>query len=130
MSFATDYERGTAIERQLKPILERYFDDALEHMPRYSSIDFRGRFAVYELKSRNMRSTRYPTTMIGQDKLRADCVYVFHFYDGTFFIKYDSALFSTFDVRVTQRHREDFSDLAKPHVFIPIRHLTKIEFAE
>jgi len=128
--FSSDYARGTAVERQLKPVLERFFDDVLEPMPRYSPIDFRGRWGVYELKSRNMRSTRFPTTMIGQDKLRDDCTYIFHFYDGTFYIKYDRALFSTFDVRTTQRHRQDFSDLAKPHVFIPVRFLTKIEIPE
>ena len=125
--YARDCRTGFAAERRLRPILERYFDDELSPMPRYSSYDWRGRFQVYELKSRNMRSTRFPTTMIGQDKLRDDGVYIFEFYDGVFFIKYDAALFSTFDVRTTQRHRDDFSDAAKPHVFIPVRLLTKIE---
>lgn len=128
--FAVDYQAGIENERRLKPILERYFDDELTSMPRYSSFDFRGRFHIYELKRRNMRSTRYPTTMVGQDKIRDDGIYVFTFYDGVFYIKYDAALFSTFDVRTTQRQRFDFSDVAKPHVFIPVRHLTKIEISE
>lgn len=90
-----------------------------------------------ELKSRRITHNRYPTAIVGWNKVcdaKAKCgrgatvFFTWSYLDGVYYLRYDPALFDTF------QHQNDYqrgerSDCANPSqhiVLIPHTHLTKL----
>jgi hypothetical protein len=130
-SFKSDYTFGKTKEAQYYDAIKNYFNDSvIQTTARYEKWDFIGDKAVYELKSRYNNHNTYPDTMIGLDKVSTtdkEIVFLFGFYDGLYYIKYDKDLFKTFTIRNFQRNnRTDHKDTDKPYIFIPIDKLIQI----
>jgi hypothetical protein len=122
---------GIQQQRILYPILKEFFNTELkENDNKFDKYDFDDPTASYELKSRKVNYDTYPTTCIAQDKINPNYhkkqIYIFNFLDGTYYIEYDTALFSEFEVKPFSRYRSGIKDVKKPYVYIPIDKLIKI----
>jgi hypothetical protein len=95
---------------------------------KYSPFDAYSEKTKYEIKSRRNNYNTFPTTIIAVDKTRTKgrLVFVFHFLDGLYYIEYEPTLFSTFNIENVSAIRRNGVRTEKPHYFIPIENLTKI----
>ena len=123
---------GLDQEKIVLPILEKYFNDKIQHTKdKYSKFDFQGEKFKYELKSRKIKHNQYKTALLGYNKKPDDTqeqYFIFNYIDGIYYIKYEDTLFNSFDVKDFQRNKRiDYNDTLKPHYFIPYEKLTKIE---
>lgn len=103
-TFTSDYAFGIDKESVVLDAI-KVFDPTLTKTSKYHPFDFTGKTAYVELKSRNNRKDKYPTTMISQSKIEyakknggVDYFFCFLFQDGLFYIKYDECLFKEFEV--------------------------------
>lgn len=84
----------------------------------------------WELKSRRNTYNKYPTTIIPTHKApkdnSKDYYFVFQFTDGDYYIKYDEALFKTFNKRIVKIIRAGIYDNPTPHFEIPITKLSQL----
>lgn len=98
--FAEKYNQdrsfGIAQEENTFEKLKTKFGEDLEKIPsRYSVFDFKNKGCYVELKSRRCKKDTYPTTMIGENKLKnaskreTDTFFAFNFEDGLFYWKYN-----------------------------------------
>lgn len=86
-----------------------------------------------EIKSRNNLYNRYEETVVGQNKIDYistqskdhSFYFMFNYIDGLYFIKYEKELFDTFPVKLFGRYDRGKKEI-KNHLFIPIKHLNKI----
>jgi len=128
--FKKDYDAGVKHQTELKPMLEAFFKEELKETGPYAKYDYTSKETDYELKSRNNTYAFYPTTCIACDKIDPEHkkrqVYLFHFTDGTYYIKYDKTLFDTFLVKEFRRFRQGVRDKEKPYIYIPIDQLIRI----
>ena len=70
--YKNDKDFGHFEEVNKLPILEEYFKDNLKITKTYCKYDYEGDKANYEMKSRKNNYSKYPTTLIGYDKLTSD----------------------------------------------------------
>lgn len=103
-TFQSDYKFGIEKESAVLDAI-KVFDPTLTKTSQYHPFDFAGKTAFVELKSRNNRKDKYPTTMISQSKIEyakknggVDYIFCFLFQDGLYYIKYDECLFKEFEV--------------------------------
>jgi hypothetical protein len=125
-----DIAYGTSLELSIIETLSKYFNEAVEKVKyRYSQFDAFSATAKYEIKSRRNRYDQYPTTIVAVDKtanITDRLVFVFHFTDGLYFIEYNAEKFSAYDIRDVEAVRTGGIWTSKPHFFIPIQELTRI----
>lgn len=85
-----------------------------------------------ELKARTFQHDKYPTTMVGQNKV--DCAklnpdktyyFAFSFTDGLYWIKYDPETFRTFRVAQGGRYDRGHTEVSI-YCYIPITHLSRV----
>lgn len=127
-TYQQDLAFGLSKEDEFHHVLDQHFqDDLIRVSNRYSRYDFKGTKYVYELKSRNCSVGKYPTTMIGADKIMPNSVFIFAFTDGLYFIYYDPIVFSKFEVKEFRRYRTGKEDVQKDYVYIPTEYLTKLQ---
>jgi hypothetical protein len=132
-SLEADIEFGTAKECQVIPQLKEYFKEPeMERSKdKYSPSDAYSPTTDYEIKSRRNAYSKYPTTIIGVNKIRAKkpdrkLVFVFHFTDGLYYIEYTEEVFSAFEVKNVKAIRRGGNQTETPHYFVPIESLTRI----
>jgi len=112
--------------------LNREFNTTLERRGGFYTFDYAGpqttgRTIEIELKTRRIRHDQYPTTMVGQNKIdycsspNVDYYFAFNFSDGLYYIKYDRALFDTFERRndFVRSYRNDCPNPVQSVVYIP-----------
>lgn len=136
MSLATDLRFGAMNEEQRKAELDRHFNESFEKDPNtWALFDFYNQLrTVYvEMKSRNNRHDTYPTTIVGNNKIRwcndptKKYYFVFVFTDGIYYIQYDKSLFETFECNDFVRNtRSDYNDCLAKYVYIPVNALTRM----
>lgn len=88
-----------------------------------------------ELKTRRIPHRKYPTTLIGKNKVdfaskdpSRRFYFVFCYTDGLYYIRYDKELFDSFEVDDFCRSpRTGCWDRPAPYVFIPIEKLTPLQ---
>lgn len=124
---------GNKNELLLKPIIEEFFNVKLFKTDAYHPFDFRDENKIfYEVKSRNVKHDKYPTTMVGQNKIEAanlsdrDVYFVFGFTDGNYYFKYNRNVNSGLSVSIggrNDRGREEY----KPYCWIPIEKLISMD---
>lgn len=137
MSVATKNEDlvfGLNSEINTKPKLEAFFGCGLHKTGTYDAMDYTNdeQTVFIELKTRRVAHNQYPTALIGKNKVdfcatneNADCFFVYVYMDGTYFIKYDKALFDTFQCADYQRGaRMGGIQPLQLFYFIPHEHLT------
>ena len=94
--FLKDYHYGINKEIQLLPQLQSFLNDNTIYKLENSNVfDFKGDNKFIELKSRNNNYSKYPTTMIGLNKIKKASTlqeYVYFFFcfnDGLYYWLYD-----------------------------------------
>lgn len=76
-------------------------------------------------QSRNVNYDMYETTIIPADKICK--IFLFNFRDGLYYIKYRKSKFDTFERKIFVRNqRDDYNDIPKEYIYIPINKLKKI----
>jgi hypothetical protein len=130
--YESDYQYGIAKQKEIFPILKDYFGGGLmESKNKWAKFDFYDESSLYELKSRKVKKSTYPTTIITANKNMSNCnrddkkvVFVFNFIDEICFVEYNAESFSKYETQQFSRAEID-SDL-KEHYHIPINDLKTI----
>ena len=128
--FLKDLKFGLNKEMQILPVLKEYLkDETIYKLENTNVFDFKGDNKFIELKSRNNNYDKYPTTMIGINKvLRASSLnenvyFFFWFVDGLYYWLYDKDY--EFEIKRAgsfDRGRPELNDYA----YIPIDMLIKV----
>jgi hypothetical protein len=120
-------------EAEAKAYLERELGRPLTKLGYYHRMDFHEPVSdlFIEFKSRTNPKDKYPTTMVGEGKVRwlrthaKRGLFVFGFTDGYFCIRYDPAQFDTFEVRDGGRYDRGGPEISK-YCYIPVSALSPI----
>ena len=130
-NYLIDYNFGLQCENNIMHTLQNYFnDDSITKLNRYNTFDYKGNNKFIELKSRNNTYNKYPTTMIGYNKimkaskLNEDIYFIFNYTDGLYLYKYDKN--NELEIKRGgrfDRGRPEISD----YCYIPIEMLIKID---
>jgi hypothetical protein len=135
-SRADDVVLGSDSESRNFLTLQRYLSTTLEHNGTYAVMDFSNptKTVYVELKTRRIRHNQYPTALIGKNKIdfcndaSKSYYFVYSYVDGLFAIKYNKALFDTFETSAYKRNdRPDAPAVENTVVYIPYEHLTRVE---
>ena len=125
-----DYNYGINKELQLLPTIKQFLNDnTIYKLENSNEFDFKGDNKYIELKSRNNNYNKYPTTMIGYNKIKKalelneDVYFIFNFTDGIYYYKFDRDK----ELEIKQGGRRDRGrPEIKDYYFIPIEILQKI----
>ncbi len=128
--FLKDYHYGINKEIQLLPQLQTFLNDNTIYKLENSNVfDVKGNNKFIELKSRNNNYSKYPTTMIGLNKIKKASTlqeYVYFFFcfnDGLYYWLYDKEC----ELEIKKAGR---FDRGRPEIneycFIPIELLQKV----
>jgi len=128
--FKKDYSFGVQKEVELLPILRKFFsDETIIQLDRHNIFDYKGDNKYIELKSRNNSYNKYPTTMIGYNKIKKalevdeEVYFVFNFTDGVYYYQFDRDK----ELEIKQAGRNDRGrPEIKDYYFIPIEILKEI----
>lgn len=89
-----DYDYGTNSECSILPTLQNLWGSDLECSPnKFATIDFSSNTHLVELKTRRNSFNKYPTTMIGKNKIdylvksEKTGIVVFKFTDGLYYLE-------------------------------------------
>lgn len=128
-----DIQFGLQAETDLYETLKEKFDsDLVRSTNKYDRFDFYSKSCKIELKSRNNYKNKYPTTMIGANKI-AECLsdpnrdyyFVFKFIDGIYFWKFDKTEYDSFYKGQGGRSDRGYYE-RNPYLFIPVDSLCKM----
>ena len=130
-NYLIDYNFGLQCENNIINTLQNYFnDDSITKLNRYSTFDFKGNQKYIELKTRRVNYNKYPTTMIGYNKImkaleiNEDVYFIFNLTDGIYYYKFDKE----YELEIKKggrfdRGRPEIND----YVYLPIELLIKID---
>jgi hypothetical protein len=133
--YENDLILGTTAEDEVFQILKAKYDDIQKTGSKYSIFDFQSKDnkVKVEVKSRRNVHNKYPTTMIGYNKIKkcnnpnTTYLFIFKFTDKIMYIKYDYEVFKGFDIKDGGRwDRKKYGEVAS-YLYIPIEFLTPIE---
>lgn len=125
---------GKQKEITIKEIINNKFNCAIKKLPPFHVYDFidKKTNTYFEHKGRRNEYNKYPTTMIGYNKIEfikknPNNIYyfIFGFTDGNYYIKYDEELFKTFNVNIGGRNDREKPEY-KNYLYIPITALTNL----
>jgi len=127
-----DLKRGFFEEGRMHSILEKYHNIKLTKCVDNFTFDYQGENVFYEIKSRNCTFDKYPSTMVGKNKIDfANALpgykfyFVFCFTDGDYIYEYNKNNKLYFEIGGRcDRGRDEY----KQYCYIPIRYLEKIIF--
>lgn len=131
-----DLAFGGISEARNMGLLERHLSVPLTRQGHWDVFDYanEGKTVYVELKTRRIAHDRYPTAIIGRNKVDW-CVdptkqywFAYCYTDGIYVIKYNKELFDTFqrDDNYTRGERADCPNNAQRVVYIPTGLLTPI----
>ena len=131
-TFQDDYELGRTSEDTTLATLRIRIPDLIRDQNKYALFDFASTTTFVELKTRTFAHDKYPTTMVGANKIKVaesnpDKTYyfAFSFTDGLYWIQYDKTLFDTFEVKQGGRWDRGRPELNQ-YCYIPVELLTKL----
>lgn len=123
------------LEIEVIKILQKKFKMKLYFTKEYDLYDFVNEFKniFFELKGRNNTYNKYPTTMIGYNKV-LECIknkqnkyyFVFKFTDGLYYCRYSKKLIKQCEIKRGGRCDRGKAEF-KQYLFIPINLLKKIK---
>ena len=129
--FHKDLEFGFLKENEILPIIKDFFnDETIQKLDKYNTFDFKGINKYIELKSRHNNLNKYPTTMIGYNKIRQastlneDVYFLFSFDDYLCYWKYDRNI--NLEIKRGGRFDRIKSGELNDYCYIPINLLQKI----
>ena len=125
-----DLDFGTRNELEIIELIKTKFNDnTILKTAKFDPFDFRGDNKLIELKTRKNRSTTYPTTMIGMNKINycktsdKDIYFIFKFTDKIMYCQYDKDDFENFEEKIMGRSDRGIKE-ASLYKLIPISYLT------
>lgn len=129
-----DLEYGHTSEANVHPQLEALVSRPLQRTSHFHIFDYTddGNTVYLELKSRRVPHNRYPTALVGKNKVDGckdttkDYYFCFQYEDGLYFIKYEPSLFDTFRVENDYYRSPRYGTVNRPQtlVHIPVERLT------
>lgn len=118
-------------ENRTKIVIEECLKIRLKKLSQTHVMDFLGSDSrYYEVKTRTNTHDKYPTTMVGYNKLEfintydKTCCFVFNFTDGIYYYEYDKTKLDELEIKTGWRN--DGKSKPKLHAFIPIKYLKKL----
>jgi hypothetical protein len=126
---------GLQSEEKHKATLEQFFGCGLRKTGTYDPMDYtdEAQTIFIEMKTRRIKHDLYPTALIGKNKVdfcktsNATCYFVYVYLDGLFYVKYDPALFETFECADFERGwREGGIQPRQLYYYIPHQHLNHL----
>jgi hypothetical protein len=126
--YPIDNKRGLLDQKKLLPVIKEFFNkDIKEIENKYSAFDYECDDCYYELKTRTNTKDKYPTTLIGVNKLdtKKDLILIFKYTDCLTYINYDKTLFDTFEIKKFDRNAK--ASNKSDYIYIPVEHLKIIE---
>jgi len=108
-----DLELGKIGEEKCLPIFREKLDKYLAKTDTYNCMDFISPYSNVELKTRNCNSDRYPSIMIGKNKIqyalssKRKTYLAFNFFDGLFYYEVKQADIDNGDVFYAMGGRKD-----------------------
>ena len=105
--YKKDYDSGLIEQTRLLPIIKEFFNrEIIEILNTKSPFDYECDKYFYELKTRTNTKNKYPTTLIGKNKIEGNkkTILIFKFTDCLCYIKYKKSLFDTFEVKKFDRN--------------------------
>jgi hypothetical protein len=128
MYWKNSYNYGKQMEQKVLPVIRSYFNQDIQaSVSDFARHDFFDEEQLYELKSRTNPLRKYPTTMITENKMTdidKPLMLLFNFTDCLAYIKYDAETFKQYEKKSFSRANVDWDE--KPHLYIPIEHLSVI----
>lgn len=132
-----DLKFGELNEKTTISKFNEYFKTKLiKNQQKFGVIDFfnEDKSIYLELKSRRINHDKFPTALIGMNKIKylqkinCDAYIGYKYDDGLFFIKYDKDLFNTFYLEKDYKrgYRADVGEEKSDVLHIPYTKLTKI----
>ena len=125
-----DIAFGLANEKPVLTHITSFFkEDIRQATDKYSKWDYYSDNTKYELKSRRNKYADYPTTIVGVNKtidVKGRLVFLFHFFDGLYYIIFDPEKFSDYEIKDIKYVRSGGKETATPHYHIPICDLQQI----
>jgi hypothetical protein len=133
-----DIEMGNKNESETIDVIDKTLETTLiKDEDKFSIFDWhnKDKTIFVELKSRRLYKDKYPTTMIGTNKIKfcndtiKSYYFFFKFFDGLYYIKYDKDLFKDFDIKynVKINYRNDVNkNEFRDFIYIPVNKLLKI----
>jgi hypothetical protein len=129
--FKIDEDFGKEQENKAEEYIQTYFKQTtLIKLSKFNKFDFEGDTALFEVKTRRNNYNKYPSTMIGYNKILAcnkcekDVYFIFQYLDGNYYYKYSND--ESFEIKKGGRF-----DRGRPesnyYCFIPIEKLIKID---
>ena len=126
--YPEDNRKGLIEQKKLLPVIRELFNrDIIEIEAKLSPFDYECDKYYYELKTRTNTKNKYPTTLIGRNKIEGDkkTILIFKFTDCLCYIKYKKSLFDTFDIKKFDRNVKASSK--SDYIYIPVEHLKVLE---
>lgn len=126
--YPIDNKRGLLEQKKLLPVIQKYFNKDIKEIEfKLSPFDYECDECFYELKTRTNTLNKYPTTLIGRNKIEAnkDIILIFKYTDCLTYINYNKELFDTFEIKPFDRNVKETNK--KDYIYIPIIHLKIIE---
>jgi hypothetical protein len=134
-----DLAYGEANETNINGRLNQTFGATLVRRGGYNIFDYVGRSDMgktieVELKTRRIAHDKYATALIGRNKIEycsnpeTDYYFAFSYLDGIYYIKYDPALFASFESRddFVRSEREDTPTVNQSVIYIPTNLLSRM----
>jgi hypothetical protein len=127
-TFKSDYSFGLKNEHRANPKLNKFFKTDLIYRGGYAPFDYDNGSTLYiELKSRRIPHDKYPTAIIGANKveiasknLDREYWFVYQYEDGLYGLKYEKEKFDTYEHSdYTRGERSDYNNKSQHCYFIP-----------
>jgi hypothetical protein len=126
--YPEDNRRGLIEQTNLLPVIRQFFNkDINEINNKLSPFDYECNKYFYELKTRTNTKDKYPTTMIGRNKIEGNkkSILIFKYTDCLTYIKYNKELFDTFEIKKFDRNVKESNK--RDYIYIPVQYLKIIE---
>ena len=137
LSQQADLQFGHTHEISQKSNIELLVGEPVDYKGGFNLFDYRNKAQTIfvELKSRRIRHDDYDTAIIGMNKVEfcsdptKSYWFCYNYLDGLYYIKYDKALFDTFESNMsfTRGDRLNCPGIPNHVLYIPVRLLKKFE---
>lgn len=125
-----DRDFGAEGEQRAYELLKSLDNTIVQHTKRFDTVDFKGKDADIELKTRTCRYGAFPDIMINcckasKYKIEKKLYFAFQFTNGIWYIEYTPDAFKDIEKRPFKRSRS--FDTESLCFFIPLDKLTRLE---
>lgn len=132
-----DLTLGMKGEVEAMPILEKHLNVKLTPTGKYDTFDYIGENIYIELKTRTNKRRKYPTTMIGYNKIteglallkkNKKVILAFKFTNGLFIYELKENTLTNGDMSIAQGGRRDrgYNEIKSQYAYIDVEKLKRV----